>query len=249
MICFPYHSLRSPHFNNGALYIIHATSRIHRCNCKHNAHFRDYHTVSAVWHQSLIHTLQDTFSHEILFDNLTGIGLLWSNLPCWNDGISYQVAAQSWVLPRHPGFREFIVGTACIMEMHGVCAQESVSLCAYIFGYQIILQLIEKTLKVCKSWCTVPLRHFFVCPLRTDFVQLNPHLAKDTTKWFVLSLSIFLDVFQFWIIGAVSMIFINSPLIPLYHHALTLKDPLLEEYRGRSGHNALSIHSLTFFLL
>lgn len=56
-----------------------------------------------------------------------------------------------------------------------------------------------------------------------------------------LSLSAFLGAFPFWLMAAVAVIFINSPLIPLYHLALTLEDPLLEEYRARGGHVALSI--------
>ncbi|KAF8371901.1 hypothetical protein PRIPAC_78330 [Pristionchus pacificus] len=112
-----------------------------------------------------------------------------------------------------PSPEEFIVGTACIMEMHGVCAQESVSLCAYIFGVQELMYSATSAL-LCLSFAY-------------RFRAIESSSGKGYN--------------QFWIIGAVSMIFINSPLIPLYHHALTLKDPLLEEYRGRSGHNALTI--------
>ncbi|GMS93815.1 hypothetical protein PENTCL1PPCAC_15990, partial [Pristionchus entomophagus] len=109
--------------------------------------------------------------------------------------------------------REYIVENATILEIHGVCAWHSESLCAILFGIQELGYSATSAL-LCLSFA----------------YRFRSIVASTEKRSEILPLAM-----------ASLIILLNTPLVPLYHRACTLDDPIIEKYRASNGIRTLLI--------
>ncbi|KAF8373368.1 hypothetical protein PRIPAC_79797, partial [Pristionchus pacificus] len=115
--------------------------------------------------------------------------------------------------------KERVFSTACMLEFHGVCSSMGADFCYYIFGVQDCMFSITSILLLLS----------FV--YRLDALEIKANRKRQQSER-----SNKTDILSVVTFKILTVIFVNSPLIPLYYRVISLREPIVEEFTVFRGY-------------